>query len=566
MLVVGAAVYGITHVIRAYAHDEEIRSAEADREYSAGSFANAAKAYRELAETYGRSEHAANYRFLADLSDIRAATTPPISDPAAAMVQAETFTKQYDTRDPHLKDAANRKALIDALAAIVTGFADAADATAPTADGETTVPKLLEQGHRAIDLLAPYGGPVAELQTRLDESNQKLAQATERRRSIAAVRKRLYGPPPDVDGGRQLALLLRVADDLTLRREIEQLEADLVHRAVYRVMNRAPQQTSLAAGPPGLLLETAAVATRPPNEVVLAVARGLLYALDARSGRRLWACRVGLDSGDLPARVPTTGDSPELVLVAASNPPALTARNIRTGAVLWHQPLDAPTLGRPVQNAGRLFVPTAGSDGRVYDLDVLSGVIHGAFETHHRLAGGGAFDGTTERLYVPAHGQGVFVFSYGPEGPKCEGLLRTNHPAGSLRGEPIVVSGEEGTEALHFLVLGESDGLGAMTLRAFWLVAAATESPRNFAVQLPGWSWFPPYHDPETIALVTDAGAIGLFGIRQKGDTDPPLFPLLGEKVSGTISEKVPDTFSRPARANWFTRRKPASGCWPTAS
>src|SRR5581483_3805543 len=100
--------------------------------------------------------------------------------------------------------------------------------------------------------------------------------------------------------------------------------------------------------------------------------------------------------------------------------------------------------------------------------------------------------------------------------------------AGSLRGEPIVVSADEGLAMPRYLVLGQADGLEAMTLRAFRLLDAATESPPPAEVRLPGWSWFPPYHDPETIALVTDAGAIGLFGIEQRGDADPPLFPLLG--------------------------------------
>ncbi len=574
LMALGGIVYGSYHIIQSYAHDEEIRRVDAAKDYAGGSFGNAGKKYRDLAERHGRSEHAAEYRFLADLSDLQDAAAPPLSDPAAALAKAEAFAKQYDTRDPLLKDdAARRKAVTDALAAIATQFAAAADAAVPTVEGEATIPPLLEQGQKTLALLARYGGPITDLQVRFDHAKQGLARATERRRAIAAVRKLLEASRPDTVAARRLARRLQVADDSDLMRDIERAEADIVRHIAYIVLNQAPQQTGPDAGPPGLLLETAPAATRPADEVVLAVARGLIYALDARSGRRLWACRVGLDAGDLPARVSATGDDPELVVVAVSDPPGLTARNIRTGAVVWHQPLKAPALGRPSQNAGRLFVPTAGPTGWVYDLEVRTGVVHGCFSTNQQLAEGGAFDPATQRLYVPAHGQGVLVFNYGepgttgtgvlnsgsnpsvtdiPGSPRCEGTLRTNHPAGSLRGEPIVVSGEEGSEVLRYLVLGQSDGLGAMKLRAFRLTAAAAESPREYEVHLPGWSWFPPYHDPETIALVTDAGAIGLFGIQQKGDGDPPLFPLLAEKVSGTFSaaETVPDTFSaRPVRA-----------------
>jgi hypothetical protein len=45
-----------------------------------------------------------------------------------------------------------------------------------------------------------------------------------------------------------------------------------------------------------------------------------------------------------------------------------------------------------------------------------------------------------------------------------------------------------------------------------------------------GWSWFPPYQDDEKLALATDAGVIGLFGIRQKNNRDKLLFPLLDKE------------------------------------
>src|SRR5439155_23641824 len=117
----------------------------------------------------------------------------------------------------------------------------------------------------------------------------------------------------------------------------------------YEPLNRPPVMVASPEGPPSILLETAPLPPRStPGEVVLAVARGLLYALDARNGRRLWVTRVGPDADSLPVRLPGRGDDPELVLVAASDPPALTARDLRTGLIRWHQPLDAPPLGRPV--------------------------------------------------------------------------------------------------------------------------------------------------------------------------------------------------------------------------
>jgi hypothetical protein len=43
-------------------------------------------------------------------------------------------------------------------------------------------------------------------------------------------------------------------------------------------------------------------------------------------------------------------------------------------------------------------------------------------------------------------------------------------------------------------------------------------------VPLTGWTWFPPYCDSEKLAVVTDRGQFGLFGIKQAGNLDAPIF------------------------------------------
>ena len=48
--------------------------------------------------------------------------------------------------------------------------------------------------------------------------------------------------------------------------------------------------------------------------------------------------------------------------------------------------------------------------------------------------------------------------------------------------------------------------------------------------RLRGWSSFPPCCDAEKLVLLSDAGELGLFGILQAQNLDPPLFPLLRTK------------------------------------
>jgi outer membrane protein assembly factor BamB len=396
---------------------------------------------------------------------------------------------------------------------------------------------MLRRGDQVLALLdryPPKNGQLADLRKQFDRIRTNATRASERRAKVDAIRLALRKPTPDLAEAKRIMLGAGLENDPEVLAEIEIARKKLGELVRYEPLNRQPLMVAPPDGPPSILLETAPPPPRSgTGDVVLAVARGLLYALDSRNGRRLWVTRVGPDADSLPVRVPGRGDEPELALVAATDPPALTARDLRTGAVRWHQPLEAAPLGRPVfDGINRLYVPTAGDGGLIYDLDARTGTLLGQFATHQPLAGGAALDQTYGRLYVPAYGDNVYVFNYHPEGggpPRREGLLATGHAPGGLRGEPIVVSGEEGIEVPRYLVLGEADGLDAMKLRAFQLVSKPDIFASVADVRLPGWSWFSPYADSEKIALVTDAGALGLFGIRQAGNPyDVPLFPLLG--------------------------------------
>src|SRR5262249_39154551 len=54
-------------------------------------------------------------------------------------------------------------------------------------------------------------------------------------------------------------------------------------------------------------------------DVVFALARGVLYALDASRGDVLWVRRVGVDTTLLPVRVPASLFGPELALILSSD-------------------------------------------------------------------------------------------------------------------------------------------------------------------------------------------------------------------------------------------------------
>ena len=55
------------------------------------------------------------------------------------------------------------------------------------------------------------------------------------------------------------------------------------------------------------------------KRAALALARGVLYALDQSTGQELWATRVGIDTATLPVRLPATPPAPELFLVLSAD-------------------------------------------------------------------------------------------------------------------------------------------------------------------------------------------------------------------------------------------------------
>ncbi len=302
---------------------------------------------------------------------------------------------------------------------------------------------------------------------------------------------------------------------------------------------------------------TDAVVAGAVGDVVFAVARGVVYALDAGTGAQLWGTRIAsptadLRAVDLPVRV-TMGDL-DWVLVAGDigGKPGLTARVARTGEPVWYQPLEAPPAGRPVVSGGRLYVPLRDATGTVAEFETASGVRTGELTLRQPVGAGLSLIPTgrtgSNLLVVPGDMKRVFLFELGREDadgqrlpPRCVRVLLTEHPRDSLRGEVAVVTPSDDAGP-RYLVLTQTDGTTAMKLRAFAVprpeevVAAGATLPFSSAdkpseVTVNGWSWFPAVSDGERLVLASDAGAFFALGVNQLGNADAPLFTLPAPKA-----------------------------------
>ena len=269
----------------------------------------------------------------------------------------------------------------------------------------------------------------------------------------------------------------------------------------------------------------------PANEpIVLALVRGVLYAQKQSSGQVKWAVRVGIDTTSLPVRVPARIGSSERILVLSSDTATLTALDA-DGNPQWRYRLDAPVLGKPVVVDQRAYLATY--KGEVHEIELVEGKLLGRYHLGQRLTLGGTREPGTKRVYFPADEGCVYVIDVGRQ--VCETVLYSRHPGGSLRGElviipPVPIPGGAREEVVPgHLILNQTNGLRAMQLRDFELPLKSRDSadrPLEKAV-LEGWTWFKPYSDPEKLVMLSDAGVLGLFGIRQARNSDAALFPIL---------------------------------------
>ncbi|MGL4553423.1 MAG: PQQ-binding-like beta-propeller repeat protein, partial [Gemmataceae bacterium] len=508
--------------------------AAADAEYDKGGFSSAGQKYAELAKRFASSEFRERYDFRSKLSEIRGKIG---NDPEAIDDLLDDIKQLMTDHDQKPVLAEHASDLGDALVKLLVDFANkglddpATQALERLKEGK--VDDVIRQA-RAIKP-APGSRPVAWAE--IDAARDKL----EKKAELARQRKRVFD---------QLAELAKTPSYTALRLAERLVEAekenfpDIANSAEVRAAFDAiysghlssvryvregaaaaaveeDDQPALLVGP--LLAGTPGNAT--DGGTVLALARGVLYGLSHNNGRIRWARRVGIDTTTLPARVPAGFGNGERVLALSSDTSTLDALDPADGTTLWRYRLGTPSLGRPVVIGRRAYLATY--SGAVHEIELAEGRLLGRYLLGHRLTAGGTHEAGTNRLYVPADDGCVYVLQVGAD-PKCEMILYTRHPAASLRGEPVVIP-SNGAEP-GYLILNQTAGLRATDLKVYELPLLKRDAePRALKprAEMDGWTWFPPQADPEKLVMLTDGGMLGVFGIKQAGTNDPPLFSLL---------------------------------------
>jgi outer membrane protein assembly factor BamB len=527
---------------------EERLAARASDAYAQNRFSEAADRYRFVADKHPESNQHDEYLFMADLAQVRAALAEPSLEAEKALAQVKQFLADYRGRPEE------RKRLQEHARELGTSLVKRVD-------------RFLEQQEprddRALDnLIKQTSDQLAELNTfspgavkdeerkEIGERAARLKAAIEKLRESNRIVARLMAfkaKPPSSTTIRKARDLIRqqargipgLEEDPRTKEVLEVLYKG--HRESIRYVeagNEKPARLPREDTEPGILLDPLVAGVPRPNDnkgqVVLALVRGVLYVMDAATGQTLWALRVGIDTARLPVRLPPTPAHPGgRLLVLSADTHTLRTFDLR-GQLLWAHRLGAASLGRPVliDRRGTPVAYVATADGQVHEIELAQGTLRGSFRLNSPMSVGGVHQKGTNLVYFPADDFCVYILDV--EKKTCEGILYTEHPSGSLRGEPLILPGNAGIAGVgplsDYLLLSLADGLDATALRLYRLpISNAHAGPEDLQTpaRIRGWSWFTPHQDPEKLALLSDAGRLGLFGIRQANNRDSPLFPLI---------------------------------------
>jgi hypothetical protein len=521
-----------------YTHREAVLAGEAFDDYEQHSYSNAAEKYILLLQKFPGSQQAADYRFMADWCAVCSAVADPDADLPAAAARLHQFIKDHQKYPLMEQFGPDAGLLLLNLAKELAARTDNPPDDKPLQAVESI--DLLRQAVAALGRDCLTKDEDTQIEANLIKVRRAVDKARKRREAIAQIAPQQNEPPMSAIK-RVRSLLARmerewpgISKDEQVQAALAQLyqlhEASVVYHPATGEAIKPPIPPAEDEGIRMLfapLLPAAAPGKAAPNDrIVLALVRGVLYALKQSNGELKWAMPVGIDTTVLPLRVPERAASRELLLVLSADTHTLSALDL-DGDTKWEYRVGKPVLGRPIIIEQRAYL--ADYSGWIHEIELSGGQLLGRWSLGQALTRGGTREGKSSLIYFPADDSCIYVLDVGSTPPRLATILYDWHPSGSLRSPPIVVP-PQGDMAPGYLILNQTSGLDATQLKVFELPLQdrhALPQTLDPPARLSGWTWFEPKEDGEKLAVLSDAGILGQFGIRQMGNLDQPLFPLL---------------------------------------
>lgn len=265
------------------------------------------------------------------------------------------------------------------------------------------------------------------------------------------------------------------------------------------------------------------------NDVVLALGRGTLYGLKARTGEPKWLLSVGIDLQELPPRIGTGSGQNDVAFVVGSESDKKATRyfvqavDISNGSKIWKQELlsarksSEPSIAGATYINGVLYIPLI--DGTINVVDAKDGRHLGHFYLGAKLTIPPTLDAVNNRLFIPADKRRVFILDLKANAnPVCPGVIYTNHAIGGIR-SPVSIHKD-----MMSVAMSVGNGGSEVQLYSVPKVVAQSKLASKFA--MPGHIWFTAYQDGETLGYVSDAGQIFLLGLNQGQTGTQSIVPL----------------------------------------
>lgn len=599
--ILGLMALGAYLIIRVNWLNEIQLAREAEEALRAGDFTNAAKRYQELLEEFPRSSDRPRYEFCQALATLRGSIQSVVNreDPFPALAKFEAFSQQYRDSPMARPGSGLGTDIFSACTKLLDDLVDYAQQHMNHYRGDRSLVKEFQQAQEARSAAERLMAQLesfrdAEIvippstQAAIQELRKQLEFEQQRASYVAQLREQLRVPSDDRIADAEMSAKERgLANEADIRQMIDTAKQRLLGQVRYVSHPRLPE--SLPAADLSRWYFAAPTAPMDPAPglesqagVFLAVARGLLYALDERTGQIRWVDRVGLTVTDPPTcDFPSDGGEP-LALIASdlSGECRLTVRRLKSGEPLWSQVLPAPAAGPATVVARRVYQPLRDEQGTLLEFDLQGGTLLGSIACGQPLAAAPVHRPGTGRLYLPADARRLYVIDVDTRDeqgvrrpPHLVQVLHTGHLPGSLRVPPRLIGPPGFGPQARGLVLAQTHGPRRTRLRVFRLppepeadatqpaadphepTAALSETPLAPEVEyeLAGWPHFPLSGDAEHLLVATDAGHVHLFGIALPGTLDRMVYPVAIAPPRDDLSQPRVSDFTRPRPSLGFT-------------
>lgn len=439
--------------------DEAFQAAEAD--YQSGAYAQARAKFESFLEKHPSHPSAPIVRVHLGLTEMRQAVERRAKWSEALQVAKDVLSR-----------ISKEENFVDAQADLAGMLPTIADGLAAEAR-RTRSSKQVAEAREALRLLNKYvpkkllpAERIREIEKSLDLVSRLLAQGSALDEAVHQIEQAIGRG--DIKAGYEIrAKLVKENPDLAANKKLHEAVEALTQaeRAAVRYLaEERTAQTEEAEGQP-LASESlatpiqAGTAPGAAGHVLMVLAEGSVYGLEAATGRLLWRRHVGLDTGFWPQ--PVSPDAGSDAIVVDGQRGELLRIESTSGALRWRFELGAGTRIYPTLLRTRVLAATG--EGHLVPIDLATGGSMGRVVFPQPLAAAAAVDEAEQHYYAIGSHSNLYVVS--AVSHACEQAYYVGHEPGAVRVAPVVVDryvivaeNRSSTDALLRVLLADEEG------------------------------------------------------------------------------------------------------------